>query len=598
MKKVTRALTVFTMCLIMLVSSAGISMVSAIDNVKNLAVKSTSTSGISLQWSSVSGAKGYRIYKYTGTEKKWRTLKTTTSLTYKDTSVKAGEVYYYRVKAYQNVKGKAVFSKEYSNTVKTIVPPSKVTELKSVSVNGSSVTLSWKKAANVTGYRIYTYNSSTKKYTSVGTTAKTSYTVKKLKSNTSYTFAVRAYKTSDKTVYGAYSSRLSVKTRLADIKKFEVSSVTENSYTFKWDKASGVTGYQLVKYDESTKKWTKILTTKKTTATVSGKNAVNGGKFRIRTYLKKGGKYTYGLYSSTLTANKLSAVPKNLKGAVNSDNGISLTWSKVTGASGYTVYSYSAQNGSWKTVGSTTKNSFSIKNIKNTDTYRYAVCSYVYSGGKKFSSEKCESVSIAFVSESKPDSIYSEEMADNGILGFLFDPKEGCFYTSSDPWQRVVGYNEIFDVMGPYTLIDFDTVRLYFEHGNKDWLIQLWKGQYGLVFYGAEVGVYTKPKNREVKHYDAASDSEMLKMSMTFIEKEKVLFSGTRWNEKFTRPYGYYWWCTGFLPGNRYGKYENIKLDMRITMKDYEMLSGVTAALNKNGISYSVKGLDVYFVYN
>ncbi len=598
MKRVTRTLAVFAMCLIMLVASASISMASAIGNVKNLTVKSTSVSGVSLLWSSVSGAKGYRIYKYTGTEKKWKALKTTSALTYKDTSVKAGEVYYYRVKAYENVKGKAVFSQEYSNTVKTVVPPSKVSGLKAVSVNGSSVTLSWNKTENVTGYRIYTYNSSTKKYTSVGTTAKTSFTVKGLKSNTSYSFAVRGYKKSDKTVYGAYSSRLSVKTRLADVQKFAVSSVTENSYTFKWNKASGVTGYQIAKYDESTKKWTKILSTTKTSATVSGKNAVNGGKFKIRTYIKKSGKYTYGLYSSVLTANKLSAVPTKLKGAVNSDNGISLTWSKVKGASGYTVYSYSAQNGTWKTVGSTTKNSFNINNIKNTDTYRYAVSSYVYSGGKKFTSEKCESVSIAYVSEEKPDSIYSEEMADKGILGYLYDPKEGCFYTSADPWQRVVGYNEVFDVMGPYTFIDFDTLRLYFEHGNKDWLIQLWKGQYGLVFYGAEVGVYTKPKDRELKHFDAASDSEMLKMSMTFIEKEKVPFSGTKWNEKFTRPYGYYWWCTGFLPGNRYGKYENIKLDMRITMKDYEMLSGVTAALKENGITYSVKGLDVYFVYN
>ncbi len=187
---------------------------------------------------------------------------------------------------------------------------------------------------------------------------------------------------------------------------------------------------------------------------------------------------------------------------------------------------------------------------------------------------------------------YSDEMDKSGVFGYLYEPKGMYFYTSADPWQRNVGYNSIFDVVAPATLINFETKRLRFEYGNKDWMIQLWKGQYGLLFYGAEVGVYTKPKDRELMHYDAASDEEMLKMEMTFNYKRNG-----EWVKRFTRPYDEYWWCTGFLAGNKQGDFSGIKIDMRITAKNSTMLAKIKSALSANKISYASKGLDVYFSY-
>ena len=187
---------------------------------------------------------------------------------------------------------------------------------------------------------------------------------------------------------------------------------------------------------------------------------------------------------------------------------------------------------------------------------------------------------------------YSDDMDKSGVFGFLYEPKGVYFYTAADPWQRNVGYNEIFDIVAPTTLINFETKRLRFEYADKDWMIQMWKGQYGLLFYGAEVGVYTKPKERELVHYDAASDEDMLKMEMTFSYKRDG-----KWVKRFTRPYDSYWWCTGFLPGNLDGQFNTIKVDMRITAKNTAMLSKIRTALSANSISYAVKGLDVYFAY-
>ncbi len=596
MKKIFKVLTLVMMCMLMLISTVSISIASAIGNVKTLTVKSATSGGVSLSWSAVSKAKGYRVYRYTASDKKWKAVKTTSARTYKDTSVKAGEVYKYKVKAYEVKKNKNVYSDKYSNTVEAVIAPKKVSGLKATSVASTSVKLSWSKVNKATGYIVYKYNSKTKKYEKLADTKSNSYTVKSLKANTTYKFNIKAYTKSETTKYGVASSALSIKTKPSDVSSFKLASSTEKDFSLSWKKASGVNGYQLVRYNENTGKWDEVAKTMSTSYKVSGNLAVAPAKYKLRTYVKQGSGYIFGAYSSVVTAAKIPAVPLNLSGAVNSDDGISLKWDKVEGATGYIIHSYSAKDGSWSTLASVTKNKYNTGKLKNTDTYRYAVSAYVNVTGGKLASEKSESVSVFFKSEEKPESIYSAEMEKSGILGYLFDPKEGCFYTSADPWQRVVGYNEIFDIMGPFTFIDFDTVRCRFDYNDKNWMIQLWKGQYGLIFYGAEVGVYTKPKDRELMHYDCASDSEMLKMSMTFIEKEKF-FGRVKWEEKFTRPYGYYWWCTGFLPGNKYGKFDELKLDMRITMKDYEMLSGFTGALKENGISYTVRGLDVYFIY-
>ena len=71
-------------------------------------------------------------------------------------------------------------------------------------------------------------------------------------------------------------------------------------------------------------------------------------------------------------------------------------------------------------------------------------------------------------------------------------------------------------------------------------MIQPWKGQYGMVLYGAELGVYTKPETRVTPHYDCAADEDLLGMQMTVYKDEK---------EAFTMPYDMYWWITGFKLG-------------------------------------------------
>lgn len=187
-------------------------------------------------------------------------------------------------------------------------------------------------------------------------------------------------------------------------------------------------------------------------------------------------------------------------------------------------------------------------------------------------------------------------MFDNGLAGYRFDADGNYYFTADDPWQRNFGYNQAFDTAAPFVSIYMDTMRAKFRYGNKDWLVQFWKGQYGLAFIGSEIGVYTKPVDREVDHYDAASNEEALYMSCTCYRFGEPIFS---------REYGKYWWCTGFIPGQleKFSDRSELAVKCRITMKDEEMLNGFVTALKSKpnnlveGKHFAVNGLDVFITW-
>ncbi len=180
---------------------------------------------------------------------------------------------------------------------------------------------------------------------------------------------------------------------------------------------------------------------------------------------------------------------------------------------------------------------------------------------------------------------------DEGLASYQYAPDGNYYYTNEDPWQRALGYNKLYDAGAQFVAIYIDTMRCKFEYNNMDYMIQFWKGQYGYVFIGHEIGIYNKPKDRGAEHYDAVSDEEAIYMSMTGYRDGEELYS---------REYGKYWWCTGFVPGklDKFSDRSELSLKARMTMKDYQMLLGFTGALKENGMvlgeDFTTSGLDVF----
>lgn len=186
--------------------------------VKNVSTEKRSSTYLTLSWKKVSGANGYRIYKYNESKKAYEKVTTITkgsTVSYKVTGLSAAKEYQFKVKAYKKVDGVTTWGSA-SSAYKDCTKPKQTKNLKATT-KSSTVTLTWSKVTRASGYRIYRYNSKTKKYEKIATVKgnKTfSYKNTGLKKGSTMKYKVRAYKTYNGTnYYGAYSDIVSIKVK-------------------------------------------------------------------------------------------------------------------------------------------------------------------------------------------------------------------------------------------------------------------------------------------------------------------------------------------------------------------------------------------------
>lgn len=157
-------------------------------------------------------------------------------------------------------------------------------------------------------------------------------------------------------------------------------------------------------------------------------------------------------------------------------------------------------------------------------------------------------------------------------LGYCYDPAQDAFSTTLHPWQRAFGYGTIYDKMAPHFQMVFDCLPVYFDYNGQTWLIELWKGQYG-INVGAEIGVYhadklVAPSMRNNVIFDAATDEELLPMSLELKYKGHSLAG-------FARTH---WWLTAFQMGC-YSPSKELSMSVSLTFPEEAMMQAFTQAL-------------------
>lgn len=189
------------------------------------------------------------------------------------------------------------------------------------------------------------------------------------------------------------------------------------------------------------------------------------------------------------------------------------------------------------------------------------------------------------------------------ILSYQYSYIDDFYYTNDkEAWQYNFGFGKIYDFVSPYILLEYDYIRVFFTYEEKDWMLQMWKGQYGMIFYGGEIGIYNRPHSEEGvgawTMYACPAEEDWLKMEMTLWHQE---LNG-EWTREFSRDYDYYWWCTGFKNGHlrQEEPADELRLTGRITFKDEEMANLVASGLVDCGFGKSVSldgmGLDSIYV--
>lgn len=198
--------------------SSVISVTTPPAKVTEVDTETRSSTYLTLNWKKVSGASGYRIYKYNTSSKSYEkvtTISKGSTVSYKITGLTAATEYQFKVRAYKKTDTGTLWGSS-SSAYKDCTKPAQTKNLKAAT-KSSAVTLTWSKVARAGGYQIYRYNSKTKKYEKIATVKgnKTfSYKNTKLKKGSTMKYKVRAYKTYNGTnYYGAYSEVVSIKVK-------------------------------------------------------------------------------------------------------------------------------------------------------------------------------------------------------------------------------------------------------------------------------------------------------------------------------------------------------------------------------------------------
>lgn len=152
--------------------------------------------------------------------------------------------------------------------------------------------------------------------------------------------------------------------------------------------------------------------------------------------------------------------------------------------------------------------------------------------------------------------------------GFAYDPEKDIFYSLKDAWQRNYGYRDAYDEMATYFNMIIDREPIKFEYQDKHWMIEMWKGQYGLAT-GGEVGIYVSDDG---KNYRCVSEDEEIGIGMTLMKNRKIL----------AQRHERHWWLTAFKLGE-YSKPKDLVMIVDLELYDSQMCRAVVNELLRMG---------------
>ncbi|MBQ8503576.1 MAG: fibronectin type III domain-containing protein [Clostridia bacterium] len=256
---------------------------------------------VTLKWNKVKNADYYTVYLYENG--KYRHKANVTTNKYTLTGLKDATGQKVRIRAY--IKATTGAQKGDRATYSFVTKAKTIEKLSISNQTAVSYTLKWSASSeSVNRYKVYKYNSSTKKYKLIATTSKLSVSVKNLTPGTTDKYYVIPYVMKDGKVYtqGSRSEVFSFNTKLRKTKSFSVSARTKNSITLKWQKVENATTYRIYQYDPAKGKYVHVANSTSTSFKVKSLKRNTSYKFKIRAIRNSGGVRYYGYYSSAITS--------------------------------------------------------------------------------------------------------------------------------------------------------------------------------------------------------------------------------------------------------------------------------------------------------
>lgn len=383
---------------------------------------------VNLSWNKVDGADGYEISVYNPQTEQYTTLASTSSTSYLDKSENLINGAVYSVRAYTvNFSGKTVYS-DYSEPV-TFAPAtisiSMATGLKQTATGKNDVTLSWNAVNDVDFYEVYSYNISTKENTKVATATSTTAKITGLSAGSKIRYRVRAVVTLfGKNYRSGYSSYIDAAALPSTPTGFVQSATATGSYTLKWNAVRNADGYRLYRYDSAKKRYVIVADTKNNYYKISSLKAGQKTDYKVRAFIKATSMTVFG-ENASCTAYTCPATVTTFKQSSTAASSYTLTWNKVSNATGYRVYRYDKNKKRYVIVTDTSQNYIKVSGKKYGEADTYKIKAFTKTTGGSVFSE----ASRAFEAATTP----------NKVTGLKFSGATTSSYKLT--WSKTSGAN-------------------------------------------------------------------------------------------------------------------------------------------------------------
>jgi hypothetical protein len=364
----------------------------------NLRQTDAYTTTFKVEWDGVVDAKNYGI-QYSEDKITW-SEEQSWSLLYKtfSSNISQGKTYYVRIRAYDKSNNPGA----WSDIVEVNTVPGKITDIKQTNADKNSVTISYSGADGATGYRI-SYGLSSSDKTEYAVVTATSATISGLPSNSGYYVYVSPIRSSEgssyiaESTYNYYTEAYTVPTKPTSQKVYGRSASKKQTYISFTATDTYADGYEIQICNEKGKR-TASSTVTKSYHKLYGYGIVESSKafntafqYRVRAYKTINGTKKYSDWTS---------LKRYIPGAVckspikHSKTTGKLKWTKVKGATSYTVYHASTSTLTsalkWKAVAKNVKGTSANVRWDNSKTYNFY---YVKTNKVKFGSKKYNSAS-------------------------------------------------------------------------------------------------------------------------------------------------------------------------------------------------------------
>jgi hypothetical protein len=329
-------------------------------------------SHVSITWSSVSGATGYKIYKSTTSGSYGSALATVggSVYSYDATGLTNGTTYYFVVKA-SNAGGDSVNSIEASATPQVGSPGAPV--LQSAVAGDGHVNITWNAVVGSTGYKVYASTTSGSYNAPATTVTGSVYSsdVTGLTNGTTYHYVVKATNPGGDS---AYSNEVSAMPQVSvpSVPTGVIATGGNSKVTLNWNSVTGVTGYKIYQSTTSGSYGAALATVTGSIYNYEATGLTNGVTYYFVIKATNAGGDSPSSAEVSAIPKTVPGVPTNVTATVgNGEATISFTAPTDNGGSTITGYVVTPNPGNITATGTGT--SITVTGLSNGTTYTFTV---------------------------------------------------------------------------------------------------------------------------------------------------------------------------------------------------------------------------------